>query len=210
VPAARIRIDTVEDLASGVRALIEIDGRFATVCEAAGELELRRRAPGFEALAWIMSGQMISLRAAEAIWGRTRAALGEVTAERVLGADEGVLRAAGQSWAKVAAIRAAAEAVTRGELDFARIGAGTDEAGAAELMRVRGIGGWTAAMYLLACEGRPDVWPVGDVALRAAAGAAFGLGRRAEEAELVELGRAWRPWRAVAARVLWAYYRAMR
>ena len=207
--AAVHRIDSDDDVAAGVRALIEREPRFREVRDVAGRIDLRRRAPGFEGLVWIITGQMISLGAAEAIWGRTRAALGGVEAARVLEVDDAVLRAAGQSRAKVVAMREAARAVVDGSLDFRRVAALGDEEGAEELMRVRGVGAWTAAMYLLACEGRSDVWPCGDVALRTAVGRAIGFGRRVDEGEMIEIGEVWRPWRAVAARVLWGYYRRL-
>jgi len=204
----RPRILTRRDLEAGVQALLLLDDRFEPVAQVTGVPQLRRRPSGFEGLAWIITGQMISLHAAASIWERTRAALGQVDAERVLGVDERSLLDAGQSRAKVRTLREAADAVADGRLDFDALAELDDDEVAEVLMRIRGIGAWTSSMYLLACEGRTDAWPVGDVAIQAATGDVLGLGRRTSPEELEALGSGWRPWRAVAARLLWDYYLA--
>jgi DNA-3-methyladenine glycosylase II len=147
--------------------------------------------------------QQISLAAGAAIWRRLEAQLAPFEAARLLAASDETLRACGLSGGKIRTLRAIAAAAADGSLDFARVETLPDEAASAMLTAVHGIGPWTAEIYLLTCLGRPDVWPAGDLALQAAAGAAFDLAGRPTAAQLRELGEPWRPWRAVAARLLW-------
>ena len=189
-------IESESDVAEGVFALIEADPRFQRVYAVTGRPPLRRRGSGFEALLRIITDQQISLHAGAAIWSRFVGLLGMVSPESVLAADEADLRATGQSKAKVNATRAVAGAVLEGSLDLSRLERLEDEPAAAELMRVKGIGPWTAEIYLLSCMGRRDVLPAGDVALQTGTQLAFGLEARPSASELVVLAEGWRPWRA--------------
>ena len=127
----------------------------------------------------------------------------------MLAADDGVYRAAGLSRGKERTIRALAEAVHDGRLDFGRIEAASAKEAVAELAAVHGIGVWTAECYLLFCAGHPDVFPAGDLALQVAAAHAFGLDQRPSQKALAAMAEGWTPHRAVAARLFWAYYAAI-
>lgn len=200
-------IDTAEDIAAAVSALARAEPRFAAIAASTGLPAVRRRTGGLASLARIVVEQQISLAAGAAIWGRLEACLAPFEAANVLAADDGALRACGLSQGKIRSLRAVAAAVEAGNLDFHRLELLPDEEANALLVAVHGIGPWTADIYLLTCLGRSDVWPAGDLALQAAAAAAFELPERPTAAQLRHLAEPWRPWRAVAARLLWAHYR---
>jgi DNA-3-methyladenine glycosylase II len=165
--------------------------------------------PGFAGLAWIVLGQQISVYAARAIHGRLVAALGPLTAEAFAAASDETLRTAGLSAGKVRTLRALAEAMAGG-LDLDRLATLDAEAAIAELVLLKGIGRWTAEVYLLFALGHPDIFPAGDLALQEGARLAFALSERPSEKALRALAAAWQPRRGIAARLLWAYYRAER
>lgn len=168
---------------------------------------LRKREPGFAALAWIVVGQQVSVASAAAIWARVQARLGSVTAETVAGADAALLKSAGLSAPKIRTLRALSEAIVSGTLALdALADRPADEAHAA-LTAVKGIGPWTADIYLLFCLGHPDAFPAGDLAVQEAARLAYALDARPTAKALEGMAERWRPWRGAAAKVLWAYYR---
>lgn len=195
-------IETEEDVAEGARWLAECEPRFRAALELTGPLPLRRRADGFATLFSAIVSQQVSTAAATAIWGRL-AAMGADTPEGVLAAGDEALRAAGLSRQKVAYGRAIAEA----SLDFVALRSLPDAEIVAALTAIKGIGVWTAEIYAMFSLGRADVFAAGDLALQEAAGRLFGLEARPGEKALREMSLAWSPWRAVAARLLWAYYR---
>lgn len=203
------RIRCAEDLAEGVAHLVAVEPRFAEAVRAAGAPPLRLRDRGFEALFAIVVDQQISVSAGAAIWARVEAA-GATTPGAILARSEEELRALGLSRPKVRTARAIAEAAAEGRLCFDRQAERPFEEAAAELIEIRGIGPWTAEIYHMFCEGRRDVFPAGDLALQEAARGLFDLDARPKEPALRELSAAWRPWRAVAARILWAYYRVLK
>jgi DNA-3-methyladenine glycosylase II len=200
-------IDTAHDIAEAVAALALLEPRFAAIAASTGLPPVRRTSGGLAALLRIVIDQQISLAAGAAIWKRLEDRLAPFEAVRLLAASEEALRACGLSAGKVRTVRAVAAAAAAGSLDFGRLESLPDEEASAMLVSVHGIGPWTADIYLLSCLGRADVWPVGDLALRVAAAAAFGLPERPTAAQLLDMGEPWRPWRAVAARLLWAHYR---
>lgn len=205
-----MRIDTEADLAEALTALSGLCPLMAATFAELGAPPLRRRPPGFAGLVQIVVFQQISLDAARAIWSRLEQAFGEPTPGVIRAAGEEGLRAVGLSRPKVRTLEAMAEAVLSGSLDLESLGdLPADEAHAA-LCAVKGIGPWTADVYLLSCLGHPDAWPAGDVALQAAAGDLLGLPVRPTAKEMGPLAERWRPWRAVAARLLWAHYGARR
>ena len=165
-------------------------------------LPLRRRADGFETLFSAIVSQQVSTAAATAIWNRL-AAIGATDPAGLLAATDEALRAAGLSRQKVAYGRA----IAASGLDFAALRALPDEAIVAELTRIKGIGVWTAEIYAMFSLGRADVFAPGDLALQDAAHRLFELDARPSEKALREMSLAWSPWRSVAARLLWAYYR---
>ncbi len=201
-------IETDEHIQAGLSALAAADPRLAPIIAVAGEVPLRRGPAGFPGLARIIVGQQLSIASAAAIWARF-AAPAPPSAASVEAASDEALKAAGLSNAKVRTLRALAAAV-RGGLDLDGLaGASVADAHAA-LTAVKGIGPWTADLYLLFSLGHPDIFPVGDLALQHAVGLGFGLPARPTAAELAGIAESWSPWRGVAARLFWAYYRAAR
>ncbi len=198
-------IEAETDIHEGVTALRRKCPVMRRVHDEAGHPPLRRREAGFEGLARIIVGQQLSVASAAAIWNRTHAAVQPFTPRQLLATPDAQLAKAGLSRPKIRTLRAVAEACAGG-LDLERLGGVTDEEVHAALTEVNGIGPWTADIYLMFCLGRADAWASGDLALQIAAQYAFGLDTRPSREELTELAERWRPWRGVAARLLWAYY----
>jgi DNA-3-methyladenine glycosylase II len=199
-------IDTVGDLEEGVGALTTCEPRFGGVA-AHGLPALRRRAPGFATLIEIVTEQMISLTAARAIIARLRAAYDPFEPKMIRSAGMPALQELGLSRAKARAVLAVADAAAAGGLDFHALAGHGDDDVRRRLTRYPGIGPWTAEIYLLTALGRSDAWPCGDVALQRAAQALFSMAGRPSEKAMQGLAENWRPWRSVAARLLWAHYR---
>ncbi|MDR6587325.1 DNA-3-methyladenine glycosylase [Agrobacterium tumefaciens] len=200
-------ITGMDDISEGLEHLAHLDPVLSPVIEKAGPLELRIHEPGFAGLAHIVVSQMVSRASANAIWARILAGTGGVvTAENYLGASEALRASFGLSRAKATTLEGLARAVTDGQIDLD--GVVRKEAGAAfsELVALRGIGPWTAEVYLMFCGGHPDIFPVGDVALRSAVAHALALEVRPEAKWLAERAALWSPWRSVAARLFWGYY----
>jgi DNA-3-methyladenine glycosylase II len=198
------------DLDAALAALTQADPRFAPVIAEGGRPPLRRRADGYAGLAATVVSQQLSTASAGAIWGRLTAAFDPFTPEAIIKARPEKLARLGLSRPKIRALKEIARAVARGEPDLTTLADIPAEAAHAALTAVHGIGPWTADIYLLACLGHADAWPAGDLALQEAARLAFGLPVRPTSKEMLTLAEAWRPHRAVAARVLWTYYRAVK
>ena len=177
--------------------------------DVAGDPPLRLRLAGFEGLARIIVGQQLSVASATAIWERTAAACRPFEPPVLLAMQDQHLAAAGLSRPKIRTLRAIASACADG-LDLERLDIATDEEVHAALTQVVGIGPWTADVYILFCLGRADGWAPGDLALQVAAQQALGLKERPDKDDLLAIGERWRPWRGVAARLLWAYYAALK
>jgi DNA-3-methyladenine glycosylase II len=167
---------------------------------------LWEREEGFATLVLTILEQQVSLASALAAFERLRAAAPHVTPENFLSFDDGQLRAFGFSRQKALYCRLLARAVLDGELDLRKLATLSDDAARAELMRLKGVGTWTADVYLLRALLRPDVWPAGDLALQLAVQSVKDLPARPTAAELDALAEPWRPLRAVAARLLWLHY----
>jgi DNA-3-methyladenine glycosylase II len=204
------RIHTEADLERGIDALLAADSRFAALIAKAGRPPLRRRTDGFAGLASTVVSQQLSTASANAIWGRLSAAFDPFEPAAIIRARKERLARIGLSAPKIRALKEIARAIARGDLALATLGDIDAEAAHAALTAVHGIGPWTADIYLLACLGHADAWPAGDLALQEAARLAFGLRARPTAKEMMPLAEPWRPWRAVAARVLWTYYRAVK
>lgn len=202
-------IDDLADLERGIAALLKADARFGPVLANTGCPPLRRSEAGYRGVMKIIAGQQVSKASAAAIWGRMQEALSPMEPGHVEGLDDAAFRTAGLSGPKIRAVKALTAAVTEGEVDFAALEAKDDQAVCDCLCAVKGIGPWSAEVYLLSCLGRPDAWPGGDLALQIAAADAFGLGARPDAKAMAEMAEAWRPWRSVAARLLWAHYAVM-
>jgi len=187
--------------------LVASDPDLARVLKQAGPLPWRSRAPGFPGLLQAIVAQQISNQAAAAIWNRLRAIPGALQPEGLLALPDEAFRAAGLSRPKIVHARTLAAAFLDGTLDPARIAALDDEAAIATIAAVRGLGRWTAEVYLLFALGRHDVFPAGDVALAASVAHLKGLGARPTPPALRALAETWRPARALAARLLWHHWR---
>lgn len=192
---------------AGIAELAVLDPYFAGIEDAAGPLPWRSRDPGFAGLLRTICGQMISNQAAAAIWGRLSALPGVLEPAGLLALDEAVLRGAGLSRPKVAHVRALATAIAEGRLDLPALRDAPDPVAIAAISAIPGIGPWTAQVHLLFGFARPDVFPMGDVALAAGLAHLKRLPERPTQKALVEMARAWSPWRSLAARLLWHHWR---
>jgi DNA-3-methyladenine glycosylase II len=194
-----------EDVREGVRALRRRCPTMRMVHDAAGDPPLRRRPAGFEGLARIIVGQQLSVASASAIWLRTLNLCQPFAPEGLEALDDAVLASAGLSRAKIRTLRAISVACTSG-LDLSALEARSDAEIASALTAINGIGPWTADIYIMFCLGRGDGFAAGDLALQVGAQQALGLKARPSAEELLAIAEGWRPWRGVAARLLWNYY----
>ena len=195
-------IQTQDDLAEGAAHLAAVCPVWARVLPDLGPLPLRRRSDGFEAIASAIVGQQISIAAAAAIWDRMQAA-GLTDAAAIVAAEAEDLRAVGLSRPKARYLQAIAGA----GLDWQGLRQMPDDEAIAALVALPGVGVWTAEIYLKFALGRSDVFAAGDLALQEAARMMYDLPTRPTPAALRAVAQPWQPWRAVAARGLWAYYR---
>lgn len=201
---------TEDTLAVGVAALIERDRDLAAVVARFGPPPLWSREPGFGTLVQIILEQQVSLASARAAYARLEARIGPATPEGVLALDDSALRAAGFSRQKSGYARALAQAIVDREFDPSTLTALDDDAARATLVGLKGIGAWSADIYLLMALRRADVWPRGDLALQIALREVKRLGPQPSVERIARVSGAWRPWRAVAARVLWHHYLSTR
>jgi DNA-3-methyladenine glycosylase II len=206
MPATPPQLDN-ELLAKALRSLLRREPRFRPVVKRHGAPSLRKTEAGLASLLQMVTEQFLSLSAAAAIWNRVASHLREVHAESVLACPQGELVTLGLSRAKAKSFHGLAEAVAKGALDFEVLAALSDDDAHKLLVNLPGIGPWTADIYLLSVLQRPNAWPWGDVALQAAAQHLFALPNRPGKQEMLVLGKRFRPYRAVAARLLWAHYR---
>jgi DNA-3-methyladenine glycosylase II len=203
-------IHTEADLAKALAALIEADPRLRVALDKVESVPLRRRPDGFEGLAGIVVSQQLSTASANAIFGRLRAALNPFDPATMLRTRAPKLARTGLSVAKIRALKAIAKAIERNTLDLAALAELPADDAHRTLVTIHGIGPWTADTYLLICLGHSDAWPAGDVALQEAVRRALALRERPTAKAMILLAEPWRPWRGVAARLLWAYYRAVK
>jgi DNA-3-methyladenine glycosylase II len=203
-------IRTEADLDLALAELGRADPRFLALVATAGRPPLRRRPDGYAGLAATIVAQQLSTASAGAIWARLAAAFDPLAPEAIMRARPARLNRLGLSSAKIRSLKAIARAIARGELALASLADLAAEDAHAALTAIHGIGPWTADIYLLSCLGHADAWPAGDLALQEAVRLAFGLAARPTAKEMVLLAEPWRPWRSVAARVLWTYYRAVK
>jgi DNA-3-methyladenine glycosylase II len=200
-------IETDTDIADGVAALQAECEVMARVLPLTGAPPLRRQRHGFDGLIWIIIGQQVSVAAGNAIWSKLAANFPERSPAIFQMAEEGALKASGLSAPKIRTIRAISQAMSEGSLDLAALAQMPADDAKATMTRIKGIGPWTADIYLMFCLGHADAFAPGDLALQEAIRLAFRLDERPTERETGLIAERWRPWRAVAARLLWAYYR---
>jgi len=198
------------DLQAGLARLVAADPRLAPIAEKAGRFSLRRREAGYAGLCAIVCGQQLSTASAAAIRNRLFAAFDPFHHDSVRRARTDKLKRLGLSAPKIKAIREIGKAVAQGRIDLDRIGEMDADAAHAALVALHGIGPWSADIYLLFCLGHSDAFPAGDLTMQEATRIAFGLRKRPDAKALAKLAEAWRPWRGVAAHLLWAYYHAVK
>lgn len=197
------------DFQSYRRGLTDLGGRDADlgmVLHEFGPPPMWDREPGFPTLIHIILEQQVSLASARACFDKLTAAVGELTPESLLALDEDAFKRIGFSRQKTEYARVLAAALMDGDLDLEALENLPDDDVRERLTKLKGIGRWTADIYLLMALGRPDIWPVGDLALVVAAQKIKRLERRPNADEFRDLGEAWRPWRSIAARLLWNHY----
>src|SRR5712691_12424221 len=197
---------TTETLAHGVAELRRRDAHLAAVVEQFGSPPLWDRPPGFATLVQIILEQQISLSAGRAAYGRLERLAGEVAPARVAALSEAELRTAGLTRQKSAYIHELAEAIVQGRFDPDGLAAMNDDEARAALVALKGVGTWTADIYLLMALGRADIWPSGDLALVTAIREVKRLRSLPSPERIGRITGAWSPWRAVAARLLWHHY----
>jgi DNA-3-methyladenine glycosylase II len=204
-------INDEDALKAAIEALVALDPEVAgPLLAESGHPPLRRREAGLAGLVQIIVAQQVSTASATAIFKRLEAGLAPLSPSAILAATDGDLRGFGLSLAKMRALRALARAIQEATLDLSGLPALTAEEAHRALVAVKGIGPWTADVFLLFCLGHPDAFPAGDLALQEAARLALRLKRRPDATTLAKIAERWRPYRAVAARMLWAYYRRAR
>jgi DNA-3-methyladenine glycosylase II len=204
------RLDSAEVLARHLKRLLSIDTRLGAVHRRAGAFDIRKQPGGFAGLAKVICGQQLSVASARAIWGRFEQLDGALDPARYLTLSEEAVRATGFSRGKFRTVGVIAEAVVSGQLDFDRLETLPAEVAVAELTALKGIGPWTAEIYLMFCSGHPDVFPAGDLALQKAVQHGLGLDAQPSSKQLVEMAKAWSPHRHAAALLFWRYYAVMK
>src|SRR5665647_3179402 len=203
-------LHTDADMQAALAQLIRADPRLKPVAEKAGAFSLRRREAGYSGLCAIVCGQQLSTASAAAIRARLFAAFDPFHHDTVRRARADKLKRLGLSAAKIKSIREIGKAVAHGRIDLTAVGAMEADAAHAALTALHGIGPWTADIYLLFCLGHADAFPSGDLAVQESARIALGLRKRPDAKALTKIAETWRPWRGVAAHLLWAYYHAVK
>jgi DNA-3-methyladenine glycosylase II len=203
-------IRTEAELQAAMATLVAQDPRLVPVLEKAGMPALRRREAGYAGLAHIVCGQQLSTASAAAIRSRLFAAFDPFHHDAVRLARADKLARLGLSRPKIKTLKAIGTAIAKGRVDLDAVAAMEADNAHAALTALHGIGPWTADIYLLFCLGNADAWPAGDLALQESARIAFRLRRRPDAKAMIRLAEPWRPWRGVAAHLLWAYYHAVK
>ncbi len=197
---------SAQQLRDGVDALAQAEPGFARARALAGYPEPRIRPTGYKTMLRTIVGQQVSVAAASTIWGRVEALVGEEMAvDALLATSFDDLRACGLSRQKQSYLRSLCELVSTGTLDFEALPE-NDEKAIAQLIEIKGVGRWSAEIYLLFAEGRPDIWPAGDLAVQVGVGKILGLADRPSEKQTRELAESWRPHRGAAAIMTWHCY----
>ncbi len=198
---------TAKALKTSLDAVAAAEPRYAKAIEHAGYPEPRSRPPGYETILRTIVGQQVSVAAAASIWRKLEAGFGNLADPAVIdAAGEDALRACGLSRQKQSYARSLAGLILSGELDLDNLPKDDEEA-ITLLTKARGIGRWSAEIYLLFAEGRPDIWPAGDLAIQADVGKVMGLKERPSEKQLREIAEPWRPHRGAMAIFAWHNYK---
>jgi DNA-3-methyladenine glycosylase II len=198
------------DVARGAAELARSCPHMAMIVETCGIPPLRWREPGFGGLVSTITAQQLSTSSANAIRTKLRAVADPITPEALLALSDDALRACGYSAPKIRTLRAIAGAIVSGELPFAALAEMPPDEAHAAMVKIHGIGPWTAEVWMMFCLGTQDIFAPGDLALQEGARLAMALETRPTTREMAKIAERWSPWRAVAARLLWAYYGAMK
>ena len=203
-------LHTEADLQAGLAQLVLADPRLVPVADKAGAFSLRRREAGYAGLCAIVCGQQLSVAAAATIRDRLFAAFDPFHHDAVRAARTDKLKRLGLSAAKIKSIKEIGKAVAKGHIDLTAVGNMDADVAHATLTALHGVGPWTADIYLLFCLGHADAFPSGDLAVQESARIALNLRKRPDAKQLTKIAEAWRPWRGVAAHLLWAYYHVVK
>ena len=204
------RLFNRSDLEQSLMQLCKAEPRFRSILDQHGTPSLRISPQGLEGLLMIVTEQFLSLQAAAAIWAKVRKCIEPFDAETISKRSSEELLGLGLSRAKAKTFHEAARRVLIGELDFFTLEKHDEENVTKQLCELPGVGPWTADIYLLSVMGSADAWPAGDLALRIAVRDFLKLNDRPEIKDMVSLAENWRPYRAVAARLLWSHYRGLK
>ena len=197
---------TEHTLAQGLNAITARDADMERIFKEVGSPPLWRREPGFPTLVHIILEQQVSLASAKAAFDRLVQHVSVLSPQQFLGLDNATLKSIGFSRQKTAYCRNLARVISEGLLDLSELGTRDESTIRSELLKIKGIGHWTIDIYLLMALGRTDIWPSGDLALAASIQMVKNLPSRPSQPEVSTIGEAWRPWRSVAAFLLWHYY----
>jgi DNA-3-methyladenine glycosylase II len=195
-----------QSLAQGVSYLCRVDPDLAKIVSDLGHPPLWAREPGFATLLQIILEQQVSLASARAAYLKLEKASGQITPERFLAFTDAELKQFGFSRQKTEYGRVLSQAIVSGQMDLDRLSDLDDSVVRRELIQLKGIGQWTADIYLLMVLLRPDIWPSGDLALVSAVQQMKNLPEKPTSVQIFEIAEKWRPWRSVAARIAWHYY----
>jgi len=198
------------DIEEGLQELLTLDPRLTEIAKVSGKLPLRLREPGFLSLSHIIIGQLVSRAAAEAIYARFLEEINPPTPEQYLNAGEASWVRIGLSRAKQNTISTLAQAIISSEIDLGSLSKLPQEEAIKKMTKLKGIGPWTAEVYLLFCAGHPDIFPAGDLALREAVRHTFNMSERPDQKEVREIAKQWTPKRGIAARLFWSYYKTIK
>lgn len=193
-------------LNSGLKALIDRDSDMARAYQAAGVPASRKRPPEFASLLRIIINQQVSVQAGQAIWRGLENGVKAITPGAIFEVSVENLRGYGLSRAKAVYAKELAGAIKDGSLDLDGLKRLDDDEVLDQLTRIKGIGRWTAEIYMMFALGRPDIWPAGDLALAVAVERLLGLAERPGPKKMEAIAEGWRPWRTSAAVMLWHYY----
>ena len=200
------RLSSPDVLQRQLKALLRRNPELRPIAKLAGAFDIRLTPGGFAGLVRVICGQQLSVASARAIWGRFAEIPGALDPAKYLTLEEARVRGVGFSAGKYRTARVIAEAVIAGRLDFDLVERLPADEATAYLVAHKGIGPWTAEIYLMFCSGHPDIFPTGDLALQKAAGHALGMDHVPTAKELIEIARPWSPYRHAAALLFWKYY----
>lgn len=205
-----MKITSHKDIEIGLEELLKSDKRLVAVYEVAGDVPLRLSTPDYSGLASIIISQQVSKASAKAIFDRLVQLADPLDAVTILSAGDDLFREAGLSRPKQRTLVEIARVVDAGELDLEKLCAKNAEDAIAEMTAIKGIGPWTAEVYLMFCAGHRDIFPAGDLALQEAVRVAMDMKTRPDVKQLRIIAENWAPWRSIASRLFWSFYRTLR